>query len=153
MLCTTAVNTSNTIRTQTGAAERWSSGLDTNSCCYVITTAFNYRIQALRRPWPVVAASMQRASSNIWGTGDRPSPQPVSGFPEFTIPVFPWHLPTRMHFFIFPWRCCKFSRWLKYVSREIYYTPSGNLSLYVAKITYNEMSHISTYFPIITSEH
>jgi len=39
MLCTTAINTSNTIRTQTGAAERWSSGLDTNSCYYVITIA------------------------------------------------------------------------------------------------------------------
>jgi len=36
MLCTTAINTSNTIRTQNGAAERKSSGLDTNSCCYVI---------------------------------------------------------------------------------------------------------------------
>jgi len=43
MLCTTAINTSNTIRTQTGAAERYSSGLDTNSCYYVITIAFNYR--------------------------------------------------------------------------------------------------------------
>jgi len=32
MLCTTATNTSNTIRTQTGAAERESSGLDTKSC-------------------------------------------------------------------------------------------------------------------------
>jgi len=43
MLYTTAINTSNTIRTQTGAAERYSSSLDTNSCYYVITTAFNYR--------------------------------------------------------------------------------------------------------------
>jgi len=41
MLCTTAINTSNTIRTQTGAAERKSCGLDTNSCCYVITVAFS----------------------------------------------------------------------------------------------------------------
>ena len=32
MLCKTATNTSNTIRTQTGAAERQSSGLDTKSC-------------------------------------------------------------------------------------------------------------------------
>jgi len=29
----------------------------------------------------------------------------------------------------------------------------GNLSLYVAKFTNDEMSHISTYNPIITSEH
>ena len=42
MLCTNTINTSNTIRTQTGAAERKSSGLDTNSCYYVITIAFNY---------------------------------------------------------------------------------------------------------------
>ena len=45
MLCTNAINTSNTIRTQTGAgatpAERHSSGLDSNSCHYV----FNYSIQ------------------------------------------------------------------------------------------------------------
>ena len=44
MLCTTAINTSNTIvsrPTQTGAAERQSSGLDTNSCYYVVTIAFN----------------------------------------------------------------------------------------------------------------
>jgi len=38
MLCTTAINTSNTIRTQTGAAERHSSGRDSNLCYYV----FNY---------------------------------------------------------------------------------------------------------------
>ena len=31
MLCTAAINTSNTTRTQTGAAERQSSGLDSNS--------------------------------------------------------------------------------------------------------------------------
>ena len=43
MLCTTAINTSNTIRTQTGTAERESSGLDTNSCCCVISIAFNWR--------------------------------------------------------------------------------------------------------------
>ena len=36
MLCTTAINTSNTIRTQTGAAEHLFGGLDTNSCYYVI---------------------------------------------------------------------------------------------------------------------
>ena len=41
MLCTAAINTINTTRTQTGAAERSSSGLDTNSCYYVITIAFN----------------------------------------------------------------------------------------------------------------
>ena len=41
MLCTNAINTPNTIRTQTGAAERHSSGLDSNSCHYV----FNYSIQ------------------------------------------------------------------------------------------------------------
>jgi len=41
MLYTTAINTSNTIRTQTGAAERQSSRLDTNSCYYVITIAFD----------------------------------------------------------------------------------------------------------------
>ena len=41
MLCTTVINTSNEIRTQTGAAERSSSGLDTNSSYYVITVAFN----------------------------------------------------------------------------------------------------------------
>jgi len=35
MLCTNAINTSNTIRTQTGPAERHSSGLDSNSCYYV----------------------------------------------------------------------------------------------------------------------
>ena len=38
----------------------------------------------------------------------------------------------------------------------VYYkceTNLGNLSLNVAKFTYNEMSYISTYFPIITSEH
>jgi len=40
MLCTTAINTSNTIRTETGA-ERYSSGLDTNSCYYVISITFN----------------------------------------------------------------------------------------------------------------
>jgi len=34
MLCTAAINTSNTTRTQTGAAERYSSGLDSNSCCW-----------------------------------------------------------------------------------------------------------------------
>jgi len=39
MLCTTATNTSNTIRTQTGAAERHFSGQDSNSCYYV----FKYR--------------------------------------------------------------------------------------------------------------
>ena len=39
MLCTIATNTSNTTRTQTGAAERQSSGLDTNSCYYGITIA------------------------------------------------------------------------------------------------------------------
>jgi len=35
------------------------------------------------------------------------------------------------------------------------YVHYGNLSLYVAKFTNNEMSHISTYFPIglIMSEH
>ena len=32
MLCTTAIYTSNAIRIQTGAAERKSSGLDTNYC-------------------------------------------------------------------------------------------------------------------------
>ena len=32
MLCTTVIDTSNTIRTQTGAAERKASGLDTKSC-------------------------------------------------------------------------------------------------------------------------
>jgi len=36
MLCTNAINTSNTITTQTGAAERHSSGLDSNLCYYVI---------------------------------------------------------------------------------------------------------------------
>ena len=36
-------STPNTTRTQTGAAERHSSGLDSNSCYYVITMAFNYR--------------------------------------------------------------------------------------------------------------
>ena len=41
MLCTTAINTSNTISTQTGAAERLFSSLYTNSCYYVITIAFN----------------------------------------------------------------------------------------------------------------
>ena len=41
MLCITAINTSNTIRTPTGAAERQSSGLDTSSCYYV----FHYSIQ------------------------------------------------------------------------------------------------------------
>ena len=41
MLCTTAINASNTIRTRTGATERQSSSLDTNSCYYVITIAFN----------------------------------------------------------------------------------------------------------------
>ena len=34
MLCTTAVNTSNRIRTQTDTAERKSTGLDTNSCLF-----------------------------------------------------------------------------------------------------------------------
>jgi len=44
MLCTTAIiNTSNTIRTQIGAAECHSSGLDSNSCYCVFTIAFNYR--------------------------------------------------------------------------------------------------------------
>jgi len=42
MLCTTAINTSNTITTQTGAAESYTSDMD-NSCYYVITIAFNYR--------------------------------------------------------------------------------------------------------------
>ena len=41
MLCTIAINTSNTIRRQTGAAEHHSSGLDTNSRYCV----FNYSIQ------------------------------------------------------------------------------------------------------------
>jgi len=36
MLCTNAINTSNTITTQTGAAEHHSSGLDSNLCYYVI---------------------------------------------------------------------------------------------------------------------
>ena len=35
MLCTTAINTSNRIRTQTDTAERKSTCLDTNSCYYV----------------------------------------------------------------------------------------------------------------------
>jgi len=35
----------------------------------------------------------------------------------------------------------------------IHIANNGNLSLYVAKFTNNEMSDISTYFPIITSEH
>jgi len=37
MLCTTDINTCGMIRTQTGAAERHSSGLDTNSCYYIRT--------------------------------------------------------------------------------------------------------------------
>jgi len=41
MLCTAAINTSNTTRTQTGAAKRSSGGLDSNLCCCVITIAFN----------------------------------------------------------------------------------------------------------------
>ena len=41
MLCTTDINISNQIRTQTGAAERQFSSLDTNSYCYVITIMFN----------------------------------------------------------------------------------------------------------------
>jgi len=41
MLCTAAINTSNTTGTQTGPAERHSSGLDSNSCCCVISIAFN----------------------------------------------------------------------------------------------------------------
>jgi len=40
MLCKAAINTSNTTRTQTGAAERESSGLDSNSCRCVISIAF-----------------------------------------------------------------------------------------------------------------
>ena len=44
MLCTNAINTSNTIRTQKPVpAERHSSGLDSNSCYYVLPIAFNYR--------------------------------------------------------------------------------------------------------------
>ena len=39
MLCTTAIKTSKTIRTQTGAAE--SSGLDTNSCYVIIIAMFS----------------------------------------------------------------------------------------------------------------
>ena len=35
------INTSNKTRTQTGAAKRNSSGLDSNSCCCVISRAFN----------------------------------------------------------------------------------------------------------------
>jgi len=49
MLCTTAINTSNTIRTQTGAAERWSSGLDSNSCCYVITIRKCFQLRSIAR--------------------------------------------------------------------------------------------------------
>ena len=49
MFCTTAINTSNTIRTQTGA-----SGLDTNSCYYVITIAVQvnsvYVMRSVNRP-------------------------------------------------------------------------------------------------------
>jgi len=41
MFRTAAINTSNTTRTQTGDAQRQSSGLDTKSCYYVITIAFN----------------------------------------------------------------------------------------------------------------
>jgi len=37
MLCTTDINTCGMMRTQTGAAERHSSGLDTNSCYYIRT--------------------------------------------------------------------------------------------------------------------
>jgi len=44
MLCTTAINTSNTIRTQTGTAER--SGYY-NSCYFVIIIAFDYAFSAL----------------------------------------------------------------------------------------------------------
>jgi len=55
MLCKTAINTSNTIRTQTGAAEGKSSGLDTNSCYYVITVAFNYgSLYAIRKEMHVI---------------------------------------------------------------------------------------------------
>ena len=43
MLSTTVINTPNAIRTQTGAAERYSSCLDSNLCYYRITIAFNYR--------------------------------------------------------------------------------------------------------------
>jgi len=42
MLCTTAINTSITIRTQTGAVVRYSSGPDTNSCYHVINYSNQY---------------------------------------------------------------------------------------------------------------
>ena len=54
MLCTTAINTSNTIRTQTSAAECYSSGLDTNSCYYVINIAFGWGLSAGYQPRPQV---------------------------------------------------------------------------------------------------
>ena len=45
--------------------------------------------------------------------------------------------------------------WQLFLQRTRHKNPltAGNLSLYVAKFTNNEMSHISTYNPIITSEH
>jgi len=79
MLCTTAINTSNTIRTQTGSTERYSSGLDTNSCYYVITTAFNYRsllwyptlksyrhaLQCFSVRWPPVKIAASRGKGDM----------------------------------------------------------------------------------------
>jgi len=66
MLYTTAIITSNTIRTQTGAAERWSSGRDSNSC-YVswtryCTALFQHKKLQIRGSKVTVAAESLQSS-------------------------------------------------------------------------------------------
>jgi len=67
MLCTTVINTSNTIITQTGAGrtliQRCVDSVDTNSCCYVITNYSHPQLVTSRPACLPLATQLQKSAS------------------------------------------------------------------------------------------